>query len=237
MNFVPLPTEIFTKGEDLFAFFCKSLEKNQYIIEENTVVVISSKVVALSQNNISKKNLSELVEQESESILSQKGGFFLTEKNGILIPNAGIDQSNAQKGEKILWPHSPQQFTDMFRKNLQEKYFSEHTIKLQNIGVVISDSRITPRRRGTTGVALSWSGIEGVFDMRGQEDIYGKKLEVSTVNIADNIVSGAEIIMGQGGEKTPFVFVNSFPKKFFTSKPQDPHFALMPKDEDLFVFE
>lgn len=228
MNFVPIKTDIYEKGEgehSLFAFFCEHVERNP---EENSVVIISSKLVALSQNRVSPSEISEAVERESQKIFGKTGGFYLTQSQGIVIPNAGIDSSNSQAGVKILWPESPQRFADDFRKKLQEKF------GVENIGVVISDSRITPRRRGTTGVALAWSGIFGVYDVRGKNDIYGRKLEVSTVNIADNIVSGSEILMGQADEKTPFVLVENFPAHYFTNEPQNPSSAVMPEEEDLF---
>ena len=236
MIFFPIKTGIFKKDENLFIFFCTHLSQE---IPENSVLVISSKLVALSQNRISQLEISELIHQEcnnseknnsenSQKILSKTGDFFLTEHSGIIIPNLGIDSSNSKKGIKILWPENPQKFADEFREKLQKKY------EIKNIGVVISDSRMTPRRRGTTGVALAWSGISGVYDMRGHKDIYGRKLEVSTVNIADNIVSGSEILMGQADEKTPFVLVENFPEKFFTEKQQNPQDAVISQEEDLF---
>jgi len=237
MNFVPIQTGIFERKEGerentLFSFFCMYFEKK---IPENSILIISSKVVALDQNRVSELEISELIEQEcrnspenSQKVLRKTGDFFLTENDGIIIPNLGIDSSNAKAGIKILWPENPQQFADDFRTQLQNKY------SVQNIGVVISDSRITPRRRGTTGVALAWSGISGVYDMRGKKDIYGRALEVSTVNIADNVVSGSEILMGQADEKTPFVLVENFPEKYFTEKQQSPASAIIPEEEDLF---
>ena len=228
MNFVPVSTGIFKKGggeHSLFTFFCEYFSKN---ISEYSVLVISSKLVALAQGRTSSSEISELVERESQKILGKTGDFFLTEADGIVIPNAGIDSSNSQAGVKILWPESPQQFADDFRKKLQK------TFRVKDIGVVISDSRITPRRRGTTGLSLAWSGISGVYDVRGKSDIYGRKLEVSTVNIADNVVSGSEILMGQADEKIPFVLVENFPEKFFTEKKQNPQNAVISEEEDLF---
>jgi F420-0:gamma-glutamyl ligase len=228
MEFVPLSTGVFTKGEDFFAFFCTEKEKNTLSLSEYSVVVISSKIVALSQNRVSDEPLNALIQKHSQKIIAQTGDFFLTRAHNIIIPNAGIDSSNAPKGTKILWPENPQGFADTFREKLQKKF------GVSNLGVIISDSRITPARKGTTGLALAWSGIAGVFDERGKNDIYGKPLSVSTINIADNAVSGSEILMGQSNAQVPFVVIKNFPEKFFTDTPQSPNMAVMPKDEDLF---
>ena len=128
----------------------------------------------------------------------------------------------------MLWPENPQKYADEFCEKIKKKY------RTQNIGIIISDSRITPRRQGTTGVALAWSGITGVFDLRGKTDIYGNILKVSTVNIADNICSGAEVLMGQADEKTPFILVENLPHQYFTDEPQDPERAIISRQEDLF---
>lgn len=229
MKFSSLSTHIITKDQDLFLIFCDSLLKNNISLEENTVLVISSKVVSVCQGRIVENNKKlEEIEKSSEKIISQKNGFYLTVTNGIVIPNAGIDSSNAQSDTIILWPENPQKYADDFRYQIQKKY------NIASIGVIISDSRITPMRQGTTGVALAWSGIIGVFDLRGTTDIYGNVLQVSTVNIADNICSGAEILMGQADEKTPFVLVSNLSSQYFTDEQQFPKNALISRQEDLF---
>lgn len=234
MNLIPIKTQIVEKGENLFSFFCEYLQKNNvFNITENSVLVISSKVVAVSQNRI--VNTGESLElfrnavfSEADEILVDKNKFLLTVKNGVVIANAGIDQSNSKEGEIILWPENIQEFCDNFSEKIKKRY------NLKNFGVVISDSRVTMRRRGTVGVALGWSGIWGVKDERGTKDLFGRALEVSTVNIADNLVSSAEILMGQAAECTPFVLIENLAQSLFTDEEQTHASAEISKDEDLF---
>lgn len=229
MHFTALKTPIITKNQDLFSVFCDVvLEKNIKIFEDS-VLVISSKVVSVCQGRIvSKDEKQKYIEDTSSEILTKKNNFSLTVTNEIIIPNAGIDSSNITNDEVVLWPENPQKYADEFCEKIKKKY------RTQNIGIIISDSRITPRRQGTTGVALAWSGITGVFDLRGKTDIYGNILKVSTVNIADNICSGAEVLMGQADEKTPFILVENLPHQYFTDEPQDPERAIISRQEDLF---
>ena len=237
MNLRPIKTRILKKSEDIFTFFLEYLDKNvknnTVQIAENSILVISSKIVAVSQNRIvTTEDDLELfrkqVQQEADEILVDKNKFFLTVKNGVVIANAGIDQSNSKKGEIILWPENIQEFADAFTQKIKTLY------NIKNFGVVISDSRVTMRRRGTVGVALGWSGFFGVKDERGSKDLFGRKLEVSTVNIVDNIVSAAEILMGQADECTPFVLVENLDKNLFTEIQQSHKSAEISKEEDLF---
>ncbi len=228
MKLIGITTSIFQQGENIYSFFIEHIKKKRIEIKENSIVVISSKIVALSQNRVSSEKLRTMVEKEADEILVDKGEFFLTVKNGIVIANAGIDQSNSKQGEIILWPEQCQNFVDEFRKKLQELY------QIKNIGVVLSDSRVTMRRRGTVGVALAWSGFWGVKDERGKKDLFGRVLEVSTVNIADNMVSASEILMGQADECTPFVLIENINKNLFTNIQQHEKNAWIGKKEDLF---
>ncbi|MBI5414611.1 coenzyme F420-0:L-glutamate ligase [Candidatus Peregrinibacteria bacterium] len=231
MFFSGLKTSIFHNGEDLFSFFSQEFEKSHQKIGEKSVVIIASKVVSLSQNRVVRAEKSEMenwVKKESEKYWRTAfSNIFLSLKNGILIANAGIDASNAEKGELILWPENVQKFADEFRSKLKSKF------KLHEIGVVIIDSRCTPLRTGTTGVALAWSGFEGVRDMRGKKDLFENTLEVTQESIADNLASAAELIMGNADESIPFVICENAPVEF-TGKQQNPKRGVFSEKEDLF---
>ncbi len=236
MNIVPIKTRILEKGENIFTFFLEYLKNaKSENITENTILVISSKIVAVHQKRIVKINgledFRKAVFAEADEILVDKNAFLLTVKNGVVIANAGIDQSNSKQGEIILWPENIQEFADTFTQKIKEKY------NLKNFGVVISDSRVTMRRRGTVGVAIAWSGFWGVKDERGTKDLFGRELEVSTVNIADNLVSSAEIVMGQAAESTPFVLIENLDTSLFTDIQQTHKSAEISKEEDLFYIE
>ena len=86
----------------------------EFKLKEKSIIVITSKVVAIWQGNCikidSKINKDELVKKEADLYIDRKkvpGEFvMLTIKNNILIPTAGIDESNAN-GYYILWPEKP----------------------------------------------------------------------------------------------------------------------------------
>ncbi len=231
MHFFSLKTPLFCKGDDLFKFFCDALRKQDVQLSEKSVVIVSSKIVALSQGRVvqgTKKEIEKYVKQESEQYWKTNyPGIFLSLTNNILIANAGIDASNAKKGTLILWPENVQEESDNFCEKLKEKY------TLNEAGVIITDSRCTPLRTGVTGIALAWSGFEGVLNEKGKEDLYGQKLEITQNAVADNLASASELIMGNANESTPFVICNNAPVEF-TDTLQNPNMASFPPEDDLF---
>ncbi len=189
-------------------------------LRNGDVLVISSKFVAVSEGRVVKlggvkagvkaaelaskyrmdPRLCELVLRESDEVIGGIPGFLLTSKDGLLTPNAGIDKSNVRHGSVVLYPRRPEESAWMIREALR---FSRGV----SVGVVICDSRLSPTRRGTTGVAVAASGIEAVLDMRGRRDLFGNVLKVTAQGVADDLSSAAEVLMGESDEATPVVLV------------------------------
>jgi len=142
----------------------------------------------------------EVVLGESDSVVGGIPGFLLCMKAGTLLPNAGVDASNAPLGCVTPLPENPDK--------------SAHTIKHAietrtgvKIGVIIADSRTHAMRLGCSGVAIGSAGITAVIDDRGRSDLFGRKLEVTKRAVADNIASAAELVMGEADECTPAAII------------------------------
>lgn len=229
LQIIPLATPLITKNFPLAETIVKTLRKNKVILKNGDVLIISSKVVALSQGRLvdlrkikpssrakrlAKKyrkfhedpRLVELILREADKIFP--GDFLTTLKDGVIIPAAGIDRSNAPKDFAILWPKNPW----ILARNLAKTFRLE--LKIKDLGVVIADSHCQPLRWGTTGLALAWAGFFGVEDARGQKDIFGKKLQLTRKAVADNLASSALLVMGEAGEKIPFAVISGAPVKF-----------------------
>ena len=206
MIVLPIKTRIFEEGEDLYKFtleHCRSLR-------ERSVVVITSKIVALSERRTvtfkSEKLKEELIRAESEFAVRTKY-VWLTIKDGMLMASAGIDESNAD-GKLILLPKDSFKSARALRIKLQKKY------KLKDLGVLITDSRTTPLRAGVVGVALGYAGFRGIRDYRGKPDIFGRKFKFSRTNVADSLASAAVLMMGEGNERQPLAYIEDAPVDF-----------------------
>jgi F420-0:gamma-glutamyl ligase len=146
----------------------------------------------------------KLIKKEADFYIDRDkvpGGFvMLTIKKNLLIPTAGIDESNA-KGYFILWPKNPY-------KAAKEIYdFIKKTYRLKNFGVIISDSHCTPLRWGTMGIALSYYGFWPLTDYRRKKDIFGREMEITQSNKADALAAAAVAVMGEGKEQTPIALI------------------------------
>ncbi len=226
-------THIIEVGENLFDV----LDEYLPCLEEKDIVVITSKIMSVSERRVVHKNAcskQELVQQEADAWI--EGDFpnsynmSLTIKNGVLIPSAGIDESNCPEGY-ILYPKDVQTSA----KNIWDHLRSFHKIK--ELGVLITDSHTTPLRRGVTGIALGWCGFEPLYNYIGQKDLFGRPLQVTMSNALDALSAAAVFVMGEGAEATPIGRIQKAPKITFVDRsPTQEEEALIkiPIEEDIY---
>ncbi len=142
----------------------------------------------------------EVVLRESDSIVGGIPGFLLCMKGGTLLPNAGVDASNAPPGCVTPLPKDPNGSAQRIKEEIEQ-------VTGTKIGVIVADSRTHAMRAGCSGVAIGCAGIPSVIDDRGRNDLFGRKLEVTKRAVADNIASAAELVMGEADECTPAAIV------------------------------
>ncbi|HOX60832.1 MAG TPA: coenzyme F420-0:L-glutamate ligase [Candidatus Magasanikbacteria bacterium] len=194
-----IKTKIFNEGENLVEFILRNIKK----VKENSIIVVTSKIVALSERRtvviVNEKTKEENIKKESEFAMPTKYAW-LTIKDGIVMASAGIDESNAQ-GKLILLPKDSYVVARKLRNALKKKY------GVKNLGILITDSRTIPLRLGVTGVALGYAGFRGIRDYRGRPDIFGRLLHFSRTNVADSLATAAVLEMGEADECRPLAVI------------------------------
>ncbi|MEJ2278607.1 MAG: coenzyme F420-0:L-glutamate ligase, partial [Candidatus Lokiarchaeota archaeon] len=216
-------------------------------LEEGDIVVISEKVVAISQgrvenlkniNSISVKakklankydmdeRIVELILRESTMILGGLRHVILAKVNDFLIANAGIDQSNAGPENVVLLPKNLKSVVSNYWKRLKNEF------NLKKLGLIIADSRVQPLRKGTIGIAIATAGFEPIEDCVGKPDLFGRPLEITLRAIADDLVSAAQFLLGEANEQTPVVVIKGA-KVTFTDDPKLT--TEMPPEECLYM--
>jgi dihydrofolate synthase / folylpolyglutamate synthase len=181
------------------------LDKYIKRLKNNSILVITSKIVAICEGRVVKNigvNKMDLVKKEARYYLppNNKYHISLTIKSNTLIPTAGIDESNAN-GYYILWPKNPQESANEIHAYLKKRF------RLKNIGVLITDSKTTPLRMGTTGMAIAHSGFKALKNYINQKDIFGRKLRVTKASVIDGLAAAAVVVMGEGREQTPLATI------------------------------
>ncbi|MFP3985629.1 MAG: coenzyme F420-0:L-glutamate ligase [Candidatus Bathyarchaeia archaeon] len=213
--------------DDLVNILCRAMCEHKLELENEDIVAISSKVLATAQGRIVKldhflpsqraKKLGkshslepefvEVILQEAEEIYGGVERAILTLKEGVLTVNAGIDHKNAPANSVALWPLNPQKFAEIIRNRIEQKTG-------KNIGIIIVDSEVAPLRMGTRGLALAVAGFKPVKDCRNERDLYQKPILITRHAIADDLASSAHLLMGETGERTPFVLIKDAPVAF-----------------------
>ena len=216
MQIFPIKIPKKAVGFDLF----RTIGASGFKFEADDIVVVSSKFVSMSEGSlvdlknvkVTKKakalasrfemdeRIAQVALQESQQIVSGIPGFLLTISNGIIAPNAGIDKSNCPPGKIILYPR------DCFKSAMQLRRRFLNNLGIR-VGIIISDSRLMPTRKGCTGIAVGVSGFEPVEDERGKKDLFGKKLRVTFKATADCLATTGVFVMGESNESIPIVVI------------------------------
>src|SRR3989344_1919117 len=120
MEIRAIKTKVFRENDDLFSFVLKYFKK----IQERSVLVVTSKIVALSEGRTaeykSKKKKNELIKKESDFFLKERN-FLFTVKAGMVMAFAGVDESNGD-GKLMLLPEDSFKSAELLRKKLMQKY-------------------------------------------------------------------------------------------------------------------
>ena len=201
-----IKTRIFMEGEPLIPFVTRHIDK----IKEGSVVVVTSKIVSLSEMRtceIKDEHTREnIIRSESQWAMKTKYTW-LTIKDNTVMSSAGVDESNAD-GKIILLPKDSFKAAHDIREKLKRYY------KIKKLGVIISDSRLLPLRAGIVGIALGYSGFCGVRDYRGTPDIFGRILRLSRTDVVDSLATAAVLLMGEGSERQPLAIITGAPVEF-----------------------
>lgn len=216
MKVTPLKSPIVHTGDDLFAVIDRVLPP----LAEKTVVVITSKVVALCEGAVVEKREAttgekhNLVKQESELYTDPSGPFdlMLTVKDQILAVNAGIDESNAD-GKYVLFPENPYKSAEKIWRYLLKKHH------LKYLGVIIIDSRSFPLKWGTIGTALAHCGFSSLNNRIGDKDLFGIEMKMTQENVVEALAVAANFEMGEVDEAQPFAIVTDVSKVQFQNRP------------------
>lgn len=246
MQLFGIRTMLIKPGEDLVDIILEAIQRQRLTIENGDVLIIASKAVAVVQGRVVRlgsmkpseeaKKLAEkhdmepsyveVVLQEAQKVYGGVSKALLTLKNNLLIANAGVDHKNAPKGCVVLWPENPHEVAEDIRREILKR-------TRRRLGVLIVDSRVTPLRMGTTGVAIGIAGLEPVRDCRGVRDLYGNPLLITRHALADDLASAAHLVMGEVGERVPAVLAKDAPVNL--SEKVDPDSVTISAEECLFM--
>lgn len=228
MHVSPIKTRVFEPKESLTDFVLEHLSA----LEEKSILVITSKIAALAEGRL----IQITTEEEKDTAVKNHSDYayrhpygWLSIVDGLMVGSAGLDASNIEGDLYSLLPEDSFITAQTIRKELQEKF------NLKDLGVIVTDSRLMPLRKGTLGAAFGYAGIKALREYVGTEDIYGRPYERQKANIPDALATAAVLVMGEGAEQQPLAVITEAPVEF-TDEPQDKHELVVPVRDDIYYF-
>lgn len=182
-------------GDDLAGMLAVALAPHD--VTAGDVLVVTHKVVSKSEGAVvtlpddGPDAHRRLVLDQSVRVLRRRGDLVISETNhGFICANAGVDRSNARPGTAVLLPEDP----DRSARRIRDRLGAELGVKP---AVIISDTFGRPWRRGLVDVAIGVAGMAPIDDLRGTQDSFGRVLDVTEVNVADEAAAAADLVMGK----------------------------------------
>jgi coenzyme F420-0:L-glutamate ligase/coenzyme F420-1:gamma-L-glutamate ligase len=225
---VPLALQLFaipalpevSHGADLADLIETALNEAGLAVEDGDVFVVAQKIISKAEGAIVRLDqvspsplaqqwaaawrrdaaVIEIVLRESRRIVRMERGLIISEtQHGFVCANAGVDASNVPQGFVTTLPRDP----DASAAELQSALFARLN---HSVAVIVADTFGRPWREGVVNVALGVAGLNPLLDCRGMQDHFGRTLETTVINVADEIASAAELVMGKLAQ-TPVVVV------------------------------
>ncbi len=211
-------------GADLAAVIIAALDGAGQQLADGDVIVLAQKIVSKAEGRLidlasveasqqasdiagkvdKDPRLVELILSEAQEVMRVRPGVLIVRHRlGLVLANAGIDQSNIDHHGRtlaLLLPIDPDASARAIRSAIADRTGAD-------VAVLIIDSLGRAWRTGTTGTAIGVAGMPGLVDLRGREDLHGRRLETSELGLADELAAAASLVMGQADEGRPIVLV------------------------------
>jgi len=225
------PSSLELQDGDILVLAQKIVSKAEGRLMDLAAVVPTAKALELAASSQKDARFCELVLRETGEVLRVGPGTIIVQHRlGFVCANAGIDHSNvagegsAEQDWVLLLPENPDRSAGLVRERLE-------TASGRRLGTMIIDSHGRAWRLGVAGTCIGLSGLPGLVDMRGQSDLYGFTLRVTTIAAADELAAAASLVMGQAAEGTPVIHVRGFPYPLREGSLRE---LIRPKELDLF---
>lgn len=235
------------KGDKIAELICEAAKRQNTPVQKGDVIVVTHVAVSKAEGNI--VDLDEVVPSEKAKDIAQKVGkepamvevilretkeivrmgpnSLITEtKHGIVCANAGVDRSNVEGERKVaLLPKNPDTSAQNMRQEIKK-------LTGCDVAVIISDTHGRPLRMGEINVAIGIAGLKPIRDRRGEKDLFDYVLKVKQTNIADELASAAELVIGQAKEGIPAAIIRGY--NYQPAENASAAELARPKEKDLF---
>jgi coenzyme F420-0:L-glutamate ligase / coenzyme F420-1:gamma-L-glutamate ligase len=238
---------LFEKGDKLGKLISEAAQKQKTPIQEGDVVVVTHVAVSKAEGRVANLDevtpspraleiakkvdkdpaMVEIILRETKEVVRMGNNSLIVEtKSGIVSANAGVDRSNVKGDRNVaLLPANPDGSAQNIRREIKKATG-------RNVAVIVSDTHGRPLRMGEINVAIGIAGFKPIRDRRGEKDLFGYVLHVKQTNIADELASAAELVIGQASEGIPAAIIRGY--KFQVAEDASGRELTRPKEKDMF---
>jgi len=214
---------------DIVVVSQKIVSKANGLLVDTSSIKPSRRALALSKRTKKDPKVVELILKDSAKVLrADSQAFVVRRKDGLVCLNAGVDKSNVE-GRSVYsrLPMDSDASANEILLRLEE-------LSGKQLGVIIGDSYSRPLRAGQVEFAIGVAGLEPMVDYRGLQDMFGYSLRYKYVGLADEIAAAAELVIGQGTERTPAAIIRGLDRVRFARSPRLSRKLLLGRRLDLF---
>jgi coenzyme F420-0:L-glutamate ligase/coenzyme F420-1:gamma-L-glutamate ligase len=201
-------------GDDVGALILSRCEANGTALAADDLVVVSQKIVSKAEGAIqlvSKQvpsseaielagvvgkdpRLVQIVLDESVRVVRAVPGVLIVETHhGFICANAGVDHSNID-GEDVVTTLPVD--SDLSARSIRDTLVGSTGLRL---GVLVTDTFNRAWREGSINVGIGIAGFDPLRDLRGTTDDFDREMLTSTVSVADEVASAAQLVTGETG--------------------------------------
>ncbi len=216
------------KTGDILIVGQKAVSKSEGELVDISSVKPSSQAVELSKKTGRDAGFVDLVLRNTREVVkADKTALIVRTRQGWTCLNAGVDKSNVEGPSTFaLLPKDPDASARRLRSSIKKATG-------KSLGIIITDTHSRPFRLGQVEETIGSAGISPFIDYRGSKDLFGYELRFKNVAIADELAGAAELVMGQGRERTPAALVRGLRRVRFQDRATSSGLVVS-RREDLF---
>ena len=180
-------------GDDLAALIAAAAGAR---LEHGDILAVTSKIVSKAEGRqVAAADREQAITDETVRVVATRafpGGVtrIVENRQGLVMAAAGVDASNTPDGTVLLLPVDP----DASARALCAALCASTGLRL---GVIITDTVGRPWREGQTDIAIGAAGVAVLDDLRGTDDAFGRRLDVTVAAVADEIAGAADLVKGK----------------------------------------
>jgi coenzyme F420-0:L-glutamate ligase/coenzyme F420-1:gamma-L-glutamate ligase len=194
----------FSSG-DILVVTQKIVSKAEGQLVDLRTVTPSPFAVQIAEVQAKDPQVVEVVLRETRRVVKMAHRTIIAETHhGFVCAHAGVDESNIAGDRTVaLLPVDADASARRLRHDIRQRTGVE-------LAVIISDTFGRPWREGLVNVAIGVAGLEPLQDYRGLPDTEGRILKVTTLAVADELASAAELVMGKL-DRVPVALIRGYP--------------------------